>query len=55
MRKGSRYILTNTVENSVHMIWMLCSAAFLFSELNKLLASTRITPSVLSFFEYQFH
>ena len=48
MRTGSRYVLISTVENSGHMIRMLCSAAFLFSELNALLASTRITPSVLS-------
>ena len=54
MRTGSRYVLTNTVENSGHMIWMLCSAAFLFSELNKLLASTRITSSVLSFVNINF-
>ena len=48
MRTGSRYVLISTVENSGHMIRMLCSAAFLFSELNALLASTRVTPSVLS-------
>ena len=48
MRTGSRCVLIITVENSGHMIRMLCSAAFLFSELNALLASTRITPSVLS-------
>ena len=30
------------------MIWILCNAAFLFSELNVLLASTRSTPPVLS-------
>ena len=48
VRIGSRYVLVSTVENLEHMIRMLCSAAFLFSELNALLASTRITPSVLS-------
>ena len=54
MRTGSRYVLTNTVKNSGHMIWMLCSAAFLFCELNKLLESTRITLSVLSFVNINF-
>ena len=47
MRTGSRYVLIGTVINSGH-IRMLRSAAFLFSELNALLASTRITPSVVS-------
>ena len=47
MRTGNPYVLISTVENSEHMIRMLCNAAFLFSELNALLASTRITPSVL--------
>ena len=48
VRIGSRYVLVSTVENLEHMIRMLCSAAFLFSELNALLAPTKITPSVLS-------
>ena len=48
MRTGSRYVLISTVENSGHLIRMLCSAAFLFSQLDALLASTRITTSVLS-------
>ena len=48
MHIGSRYVLISTVENSGHMIRMLCSEAFLFSELNALLAPTRITPFVLS-------
>ena len=48
MHIGSRYVLVSTVENLGQMIWMLCSAAFLFSELNALLAPTKITPSVLS-------
>ena len=41
MRTGSRYVLLSTDENSGHMIRIFC-------ELNVLLASTRITPSVLS-------
>ena len=48
MCTGSRYVLINTVEIFGQTIRILCSAAFLFSELNALLASTRITPSVLS-------
>ena len=41
MRTGSRYVLISTDENSGHTIRIFC-------ELNVLLASTRITPSVLS-------
>ena len=48
MRTRRRYVLISTIENLGHMIRMLCSATFLFSELNALLASARITPSVLS-------
>ena len=48
MHTGSQYLLTSTVKNSEHMIQMLCNAAFLFGELNALLASTKITPSVVS-------
>ena len=48
MRTGSWYVLISTVEKLGHMFQMLCSVAFLFSESNALLASTRITPSVLS-------
>ena len=48
MRTESRYVSISTLENLGHMIQILCSAAFLFSELNGFLASTRITPSVLS-------
>ena len=54
MRTGSRYALISTAENSGHMIRMLCNAAFLFSELNALLACTRITPSVLSYSNINF-
>ena len=35
-------------KHSGHVIRMLCSAAFLFSELSALLASTTIIPSALS-------
>ena len=54
MHTGSWCVLISTVENLGHMIWMLCNAAFLFSELNALLASTRNTPSVLSCFNINF-
>ena len=57
MCTGSWYVLINTVEDLGHMICMLCSAAFLYSEFNALLASTRIVPSVffcsnISFIEW---
>ena len=48
MGTGSWYVLISTVENLGHMIRVLCSAAFLFSEFDVLLASTKLISSVFS-------